>query len=121
MSEIFERTLKHADGRELRLIVSQPTKTEDGNEDWRCEYKIEGLGNTRVRQATGVDQIQAIMLALTYLSTTLYFSEDYKVGKLVWEGGMTPSDLGLPVADSVKAEVERLRAEVDSLLNASGA
>lgn len=121
MSESFERTLKHEDGRELRLIVSKPTKTEDRNGDWQCDYKIEGLGDSKVRKAVGGDQIQAIVLALTYLSTTLYFSDEYNEGKLIWEGGMSPSDLGLPIADSVKADVERLRAKIDFLHSASGA
>lgn len=116
MSESFERTLKHLDGHEIRLIVSNPTKAEDGEGDWQCNYKIEGMGDCKIRKAVGGDQIQAIILALTYLSTTLYFSHEYNEGKLTWEGGMSPSDLGLPVADSVKADVERLREKVDSLL-----
>ena len=121
VSESFERTLKHEDGRALRLIVSKPMKTEDGNGDWECDYKIEGWGDSKVRKAAGGDQIQAIMLALTYLSTTLYFSDEYKEGRLTWEGGMSPSDLGLPIADSVKADVECLRAKVDSLHSGLGA
>ena len=82
---------------------------------------IKGLGDSRIRKAVGGDQIQAIMLALTYLSTTLYFLNEYEEGKLIWEGGMSPSDLGLPIADSVKADVERLRAKVGSLRSTSGA
>jgi hypothetical protein len=118
MSDNFERILKHKDGYELRLIVGKPIPTDDGNQDWQCDYKIEGLGNAKVRQAVGVDPIQAIMLALTYLSTTLYFSDEYKDGKLSWLGG---SDLGLPIAEIVQADVERLRAKVDSLHNAHDA
>lgn len=115
MSESFERILKHKDGRELRLVVGKPTETDDRNGDWQCDYRIEDLGNSKTRKAVGVDQIQAIMLALTYLSTTLYFSDDYKEGKLSWEGGMSPSDLGLPVADNVRADVQCLRERVDRM------
>lgn len=119
MSEHFERVLKHEDGREVRLIVGKPIRTENGNGDWQCDYKIEGLGTAKVRRAVGGDQIQSIMLALTYISTTLHFSEEYKEGRLTWEGGVSPSDLGLPIAQSVKALVERLRAKVDFLHSAN--
>ncbi|CAN0455316.1 unnamed protein product, partial [Ectocarpus fasciculatus] len=95
--------------REVRLFVGAPVRAEDAHEDWHCDYKIDGLGSAKVRRAVGVDPIQAITLALTYLSTTLYFSDDYKEGKLSWDNGMTPADLGLPIADNVSADVHRLR------------
>lgn len=113
--EGFERTFAHADGRFVRLVVGIPKKTDEAHGDWRCDYKIEGLGDSKVRTAMGIDAIQSITLALTYISTTLYFSDDYARGQLTWEGGMSPSDLGLPVAETVNADVQLRRNKVDSM------
>lgn len=80
--------------------VGIPVKSATEADEWSCAYQIEGLGDGRVRKAYGVDAIQAMMLALIYVSTALYTSEEYQAGELSWENG-NPGDLGLPKAEAV--------------------
>ncbi|MHB8530524.1 MAG: DUF6968 family protein [Caulobacteraceae bacterium] len=70
-----------------------------------------GLGDGKDRKAFGIDSIQALMLALTQVSTNLYTSEDYERGDLVWEGGL-PGDLGLPTAAAVADMLRERRNRV---------
>lgn len=114
MSEAFQRIIKHSDGHELRIMIDAPVRADE-NGDWRCDYTIDGLDGSKIRTAIGIDPIQALTLALTYISTSLYFSDEYAKGKLSWEGGMSRSDLGLPVAEIARPDVQQLRDKVDAL------
>lgn len=96
------------DGRSIELVVGQPEP--DGN-DWCCAVRVDG----KASKAMGVDPIQAILLALTIAATRLYCSDEYPRGELTWMGG---ADLGLPIADSIRVDVEAARVEVARVLDA---
>lgn len=63
-------------------------------QDYKCEFQIYGLGSSKVYYAMGVDEIQAVYLALMRLGSILYASDEYRAGLLKW---FTNSDLGLPM------------------------
>jgi hypothetical protein len=98
---LLERVFQRTDGRPLKVNVGIPEKTTDMTDEWSCSYQIDGMGDAKVRKAYGVDGIQAFILALTYISTTLYTSLDYRKGQIFWDGG-TSGDLGLPTAAAVR-------------------
>jgi hypothetical protein len=96
----LERVFQGTGGRSITVKVSVPVRTPDVADEWSCTYQIEGLESGKVRKSFGIDAIQAFFLALTYVSTSLYTSEEYERGELVWEGGLA-GDLGLPIAAAV--------------------
>jgi hypothetical protein len=106
---LLERVFSGTGGCLVNVKVAVPTKTPDVADEWTCEYQIDGLGDGKTRKAFGVDGIQALLLALTYVSTKLYTSPDYESGELAWDGGL-PGDLGLPTAASV-ADMLRERGQ----------
>jgi hypothetical protein len=97
----LERILLGPEGRPVKVSVSPPVKLDTPDDHWRCSYTIEGIGDGKRREAFGVDGIQALLLALTQVSTTLYTSPEYMSGHLVWKNGKG-SDLGLPIAIAVR-------------------
>lgn len=117
MAQEYIRRFTGRDGQTVELIVLPPVPDAD---DWRCVYRINGLDTPGPKAAMGADAIQAITLALTYAATTLYYSQAYEKGELTWEGGATLSDLGLPVAESVRDDVEVKKIRVDQLLQTNG-
>ena len=96
----LERVFQGSEGRSITVKIGIPTPTPNVLDEWSCTYQIDGLGNGKIRKSFGVDGIQAFLLGLTYVSTYLYTSEDYKNGELNWNGGLA-GDLGLPIATSV--------------------
>jgi uncharacterized protein DUF6968 len=98
-------------GTRIRINVSNVIK-DDSSGDWKCEYWIEGLGSTGKKVSYGIDPIQAIYLALTYLSTKLYCSDEFKLGLITWGGGENEFDLGLPIARTIQEDV---RGRIHSL------
>lgn len=102
----FERVFDLYDGQIVKAIIYEPHCVDESDGDWACEYQIEGIGSGKTRKSYGVDGIQAFWLALTYVSTTLYFSEEFKTGKLTWLG---KRELGLPIADSARYEIEQMK------------
>lgn len=101
---VMKRTFKRFNGSDVVIYIESPVQ-EDGKGDWICKYRIDGIGDSSERNAIGVDGIQAMILALTYISTSLYYSHDYTQGRLTWLGGMSAGDLGLPVAEGVRDEI----------------
>jgi hypothetical protein len=108
----FERIYRTNADKIVTVRVGIPIRIENTANDWACAYQIDGLGDGRIRKAFGVDSIQAMILALTYVSTSLYTSEEYKHGNLAWDGGR---DLGLPAAVAIQ---EFLQEQKNSLRSA---
>ena len=112
----FSRRLTRRDGKAVQVLVSYPVQSKGPSGDWECRYQILGMGNDKAKVSVGTDSIQAIYLALQYIATTLYSSEEYERGELWWEGGVTPADLGLPVVDTVREDVERKKVQVSDII-----
>ena len=113
MMEHFVRTLLGKDGQKIDVSISTPIREDGANGDWQCTYRIAGLGASKEKIAMGADGIQAFVLALTYLATALYLSDEFERGELTWQGGMTASDLGFPVTDSIREEVEKRKVSAE--------
>jgi hypothetical protein len=78
----------------VTVEIGRPQAYPDGA-NYFCPYRILGLEDDHVRSAGGVDQIQALVLALQRIGAFLYTSAVYKAGQLYWlEPGN--KDLGFP-------------------------
>lgn len=64
--------------------------------DFRCGYRIFGIGSGRTGHARGIDSLHALHNALLMAGTDLYLSEPAQRGVLTWEGSR---NLGFPVPD----------------------
>ena len=83
MTVVADRQFEVLEGavtRDARVIVYSPVKVSD--EEWTCEYKLEGFSTERVRKAIGVDSYQALYLALKILATEVAITDEYKSGRL---------------------------------------
>lgn len=84
---IAERTLYSVDkdgvGRDLRLLIGKPYKTDTQFGDWACPVALEGLHGT-FPDMYGVDSWQALMIARELIGRMLsYFV--HGGGTLYWE------------------------------------
>ncbi|HOZ28375.1 MAG TPA: hypothetical protein PLH23_03995 [Hyphomonadaceae bacterium] len=90
-------TVSGATSREVVVELHQPAP--DGN-DYRCTFRIRGLEAGDIRSyAMGVDQIQALMLALQGIGVRLYTSDEGKAGQLSYLGH---PNLDFPLPDGVQ-------------------
>jgi hypothetical protein len=90
----------------IRVLVGKPQKAPGTSEDdlVLCPYQILGIGDERVRSAGGVDEVQALQLAMGMIGSELYFKINRQHGgKLRWEGGKE-GDLGFPVPPGLEDE-----------------
>lgn len=90
---IAERTLTLA-GSKVRVHVrlGRPKKDRIGG-DHTCPFIIEGLGESTVQQASGVDSMQALQLAMQAIRKALLPHSK----RLRWVGGQA-GDVGFPMA-----------------------
>jgi hypothetical protein len=105
----LERIYRTNSDHRVVVCIKAPVRNVDTTDEWACAYTIEGLGNVRVKTVIGTDGIQAILLAMTYVATDLYTSEEYKNGTLMWDGGPL-EDLGLPTAPAIQDFLRELRS-----------
>ena len=81
---IATRTLKiQKDGMELNVPIRlfAPERTEV---DWMCRFEIEWPETKLDRYATGVDAVQALILALQMIGSQIYASKYHASGHLAW-------------------------------------
>ena len=99
MSEAFiERRFDLADGAEVLVRFHRPAPDDA---DYRCNYEIIWPDRKRAFHAIGIDEVQALILAIQMAHVDLLSSPEAKRGELTWLGSR---DLGLPIASSVKPE-----------------
>jgi hypothetical protein len=84
-------------GKVIEVRLGRPEKFSD-SDDYYCRYQIMGLGRDRVFYGAGVDQMQALVLALQNIGAELYTSNEARAGQLTWFGEL---NLGFPVADTI--------------------
>jgi hypothetical protein len=82
------------DTQAVTVTIGTPQAFSDGK-DYYCPYQIIGIGDERIRYASGVDTIQALFLALKKIGSVLHSSDPARAGSLTWLGN---SDLGFPMA-----------------------
>lgn len=81
---IASRQLKiHHPGKDVDVEIRlfKPTH-EDGS--WTCNYEIDWPTGIRKSYGSGVDAIQAMLLALQKIGIELYTSEYHENGTLYW-------------------------------------
>jgi len=94
---IARRELKLAqDGREpadVIVLIGRPRQLP-GHADFYCPYQIKGINSEKVRHIYGIDELQALLLAIFTLATELDALNKELGGKLCWE--LAAKGLGLP-------------------------
>jgi hypothetical protein len=90
---IAERTLTTAGSKaRVRVLLGRPKKDRFGG-DYTCPFVIEGLGESTVRQASGIDSMQALQFAMQAIRKALI----PHAKQLRWVGS-EPGGLGFPMA-----------------------
>lgn len=82
---VARRIFEHVDGRKVELIIGKPEMFPEGD-DYYCPFKVEGIGDEKVRRSGGVDAVQAIILALQRAAMYLNSLDDVKRGDVHWLG-----------------------------------
>ncbi len=93
---IITRRFDLAGGGHVDIYLWKPRAVPDAH---ICTCSIIGLGSEKPLDIHGVDDVQAVSLALQAVGLRLYHSEEYKAGRLTWFGGR---DLGLPTLPGEK-------------------
>ena len=81
--------------RPVTVLIGAPRRSPE-TKDFCCPYQILGLGDGTVRYAEGVDEAQAIYIAMEAVGTLLSATEEARTGRLTWYG--EPAH-GFPVRD----------------------
>jgi hypothetical protein len=95
---IAERRL-FLDGIEsVRVLIGQPLLAHTPHLESACPWRIEGMGSGKIRYAVGIDQVQAVWLAMQSIGGDLYASEEYRAGRLkAFANDNDHGDLGFPL------------------------
>ena len=80
---------------ETSEVVVQFNNPVQRDVDYRCDYEITWPDRKRAFCAFGIDEVQALILALKMVHAELLYSPEGKRGELRWLGS---EDLGLPSA-----------------------
>lgn len=99
--EFGRRTVTGPDGNSITFVVGMPKLDKTGS--YFVEYSLDGfIWSGRLRRAFGIDEIQAICLALESIGSDLASFQKSSGKILNWIGSREAGDLGLP-------EISRLR------------
>ena len=85
-------------GARVTVSIGAPRPYPDGA-DFYCPYRIESLGDDRVKWVGGVDAVQALQLVMERIGIELYASP--KASVLRWIDPDDP-DLGFPVPENLR-------------------
>ncbi|SRR5216684_2586073 len=81
--------------KEVVLRIGRPQQMPD-HSDFFCPWELQGIGETKIRYACGVDQMQALLLAISTISVYLETLDPDIRKRLRW---LDMDDLGLPRSD----------------------
>jgi hypothetical protein len=84
------------DQLELPCRFFRPTR---GSTDFQCRYEIAWQDRTHLREVSGIDAVQALLLAMEGAAADLLTSKEHQERRLSWAGG---GGLGLPVTASLE-------------------
>ncbi len=98
---IATRTLTLDGTKQAKILIGKPQRFPNG-ESWYCPYQTLNVGLDRVLYAGGVDEVQALILALSMIGAKLYTSDEYREGRLTWDCGAVKGDLGFPVPETIR-------------------
>ena len=103
--QIAERLLKISrSGTTLDVLVRLNAPQKQSGNSWSCVYEIGWPERPKRMTVSGVDAVQAIVVALQMIATDLYTSNYHKAGELTFEkpGG----GYGFPVGKGVRDLLE---------------
>jgi hypothetical protein len=83
----------------VRIFAPQP---DQGH--WSCAYEIDWPEGTRKFAASGLDSMQALILALNMIGSEIYTSEYHKAGNL--NSGESWKGYGFPVPQNLRDLLE---------------
>ncbi|HYO66859.1 MAG TPA: hypothetical protein VEU33_12315 [Archangium sp.] len=86
--------LQSGQTQQVRLLIGRPRRMAEPDSDWTCPFQIQGLGDEQIREACGVDAVQAIMLCLRMAGALLEHHQERGLD-LTW---LEQKELGLPKA-----------------------
>jgi hypothetical protein len=90
---IAERRLAiEGSDREVVVALGAPQPFEEGR-GYYCPWQIRGIGSEKIRFAGGLDEFQALQLAMPIIGASLAYWQAEEKCKLTWEGD---PDLGFP-------------------------
>ena len=95
------RVLTWRNGKnEIKIPIQVTAPLPDGRGAWACKYEIDWPGDKRMATATGIDSMQAIILALQMIGSEVYSSEYHKSGNLFFDAA--GRGYGFPVAGELR-------------------
>ena len=71
----------------VEVRLGKPTPSDRQGGEWACAVQIIGLGPGRIKEAFGVDAVQAIQLALRLATIDLHSLAHANALRLEWLGG----------------------------------
>src|SRR5580698_10621053 len=80
----------------IRVLMGKPERTPNST-DCFCPFQVIGIGSDKVRCAYGIDEFQAIQLAMAGIGAYLDSLNEAEGKHLRWEGDEL-GDLGFPPA-----------------------
>lgn len=91
----------------VRILLGKPHRPDPSNNNYvLCPHQILGIGDQKVRSAAGVDDFQALQLAMEMIGSVLYFVLNRECGgALRWEAGRS-GDLGFPVPPGLEGDIK---------------
>ncbi len=83
-----------APGLVVEVQIGKPTKAPRAEGDFLCRFRLRSSGQDCIETVYGVDELQALQLALGYLEAKLKMLVKSSGAQLRWEGGEA-GDLGI--------------------------
>jgi hypothetical protein len=89
----FEAKDEAGDEKEVILRIGMPVRSSQPGEDWCCPYQIDGIEESRVRVAFGIDSLQAFLLALEKAKAELGYIQRVSHLRVTW---LEQDEWGMP-------------------------
>ena len=99
MAEVFvERRYELGGSAEVVVRFARPAQD---SVDFICEYEVAWPDRKKRLRAYGVDEVQALLIAMQNVHADLLTSREFGTGQLRW---LESDDLGLPLSGSMTPE-----------------
>jgi hypothetical protein len=81
---IATRTLILDDGARKTEVGVRLHAPEKAKVDWMCRFEIDWPEGKVERWGTGIDAVQALVMALQMIAAEVYASRHHEAGRLMW-------------------------------------
>lgn len=92
----MKRVLRLDDATDVVVDVDYPKLDPDTDGHYVCNYTITGLPKLINGSSMGVDEIQALDIAMQLIGNRLYTRSEFKTGRLKWPFSPDALDIGFP-------------------------